>query len=89
MFMGRPHRRAFGISGFWVPAASHDTPRIGAVVDQLARQNRVAGSKEIAGRSRIKAEVTGRTRPDVRTSATPALNWSTSPANSKHWHDKE
>ena len=43
---------------------------LGAVVDQLARQNLVAGSKELAGRSRIKAEVIRRTRPDVRTSTT-------------------
>jgi hypothetical protein len=46
---GPPLWRVLAFLGFWVPAAPHDTPRIGAVVDQLARRNRVAGSGEIPG----------------------------------------
>jgi hypothetical protein len=42
MFMARPHRRALAFLGFWVRQAPHDTPRIDAVVDQLALPNRVA-----------------------------------------------
>ena len=42
--MARPHRRALAFLGFWVRQAPHDTPRIGAVVDQPARRNRVAPS---------------------------------------------
>jgi hypothetical protein len=45
---GPPLWRVLAFLGFWVRAAPHDTPRIGAVVDQLARRNRVAGSREIA-----------------------------------------
>ena len=52
MFRGPPLWRASAFLGFWVRAAPHDTPRIGAVVHQLARRNRVAGSGEIAGPSR-------------------------------------
>jgi hypothetical protein len=64
-----------GISRVLGSADSYATHReSGAVVDQLARRNRVAGSGEIAGRSRIEAEVTRRTRPDVRTSATRAAS---------------
>src|SRR6476469_8943274 len=42
MFMARPHRRALAFLGFWVRQAPHGTPRIGAVVGQPARRNRVA-----------------------------------------------
>ena len=45
---GPPHRRALAFLGFWVRAAPQTHRESGAVVDQLARRNRVAGSGEIA-----------------------------------------
>ena len=51
MFMARPHRRALAFLGFWVRQAPCGTPRIGAVVDHLARRNRVAPSASYTPRN--------------------------------------
>src|ERR1700722_3799664 len=40
MFKGPPLWRVLAFLGFWVRQAPHDTPRIGTVVDHLARRNR-------------------------------------------------